>query len=104
MTKLCWNLILDIQTQECNVLLRDLMLNLLGVISALREFQRVGKGKNYITLGAYHTEEEKELFSMWTLLGTSNLHVDNWREVFRVTGSTGDYYITTAKSLHLIKE
>ncbi len=80
------------------------MLNLRGVITALREIQRVGKGKSYITLGAYRTEEEKEMFSMWTLLGTTNLHVDEWREVFRITGYTGDYFFTTAKSLHLVKE
>ena len=70
----------------------------------MREIQRVGNGKSYTTLGAYHAEEEKELFSMWTLLGTTNLHVDEWREVYRVTGYIGDYYFTTDKSLHLIKE
>ena len=80
------------------------MLNLRGVTSAIREIQRVGKGKSYITLGAYHTEEEKELFSMWTLLGTTNLHVDEWLEVFKETGYTGDYFFTTAESLHLVKE
>ena len=80
------------------------MLNLRGVMSALREIQRVGKGKSYITLGAYRTEEEKELFSMWTLLGTTSLHVDEWSEVFKATGYTGDYFFTTSSALHLVKE
>ncbi len=80
------------------------MLNLRGVIATLKEIQRVGKGKSYITLGAYRDDEEKELFSMWTLLGTTNLHVDEWQEVFKVTGYTGDYFYTTAGSLNLIRE
>lgn len=80
------------------------MLNLRGVIRAIKEIQRVGKGRSYITLGAYHSQEGKELFSMWTLLGTTNLHVDEWLEVFKVTGYTGDYFFTTAESLNLVKE
>ena len=80
------------------------MLNHLRFISALREIQWVGKGKSYITICTYHTEAEKGLFKMWTLLVTTNLHLDKWREIFRVTDQTGDYFFTTAKSLHLIKE
>ena len=41
---------------------------------------------------------------MWTLLGTTNLHVDEWLELFKVTGYTGDYFFTTAESLNLVKE
>lgn len=62
------------------------ILNLRGVISALREIQRVGKAKSDITIGAYRTEEEKELREMGTLLVTTHLHVDEWLEVFKVTG------------------
>jgi len=80
------------------------ILNLPGVINCLREIQRVGKGKSYITIGAYRTEEEKELFQEWTLLGTTVLHVDEWLEVFKEAGYTGDYYFTTASSLNLVRE
>jgi ubiquinone/menaquinone biosynthesis C-methylase UbiE len=80
------------------------MLNLGGVINSLREIQRVGKGKSYVTLGAYNTPEEKELFQQWTLLGTTVLHVDEWLMVFEEIGYTGDYYFTTAKSLNLVQE
>ena len=38
------------------------MLNLKDVMEALREIQRVGKGKSYVTLGAYNSHEERELF------------------------------------------
>ena len=80
------------------------ILNLQGVMNCLREIQRVGKGKSYITIGAYRTEEEKELFQEWTLLGTTVLHVDEWLQVFEEVGYTGDYYFTTASSLNLVRE
>lgn len=77
------------------------MLNLGDVVKALREIQRVGQGRSYVTCGAYRTPEERELFSRWTLLGTTILHVDEWRELFAYAGYTGDYYFTTASSLNL---
>ncbi|MBL78795.1 MAG: hypothetical protein CMH70_01930 [Nitrosomonadaceae bacterium] len=79
------------------------MLNFGGVLNALREIQRVGKGKSYVTLGAYRTKAEKELFLEWTLLGTTVLHEDEWLEVFKETGYTGDYFFSSAKSLHLVR-
>jgi SAM-dependent methyltransferase len=77
------------------------ILNLCGVVSALREIQRVSGGRSYVTLGAYRDREERELFEAWSLLGTTVLHVDDWMEVFAHAGYTGDYYFTTAKSLNL---
>ena len=79
------------------------MMNLQGVMGSLREIQRVGKGNSFITLGAYRTKEELELFQEWTLLGTKILHVDEWLEVFEYTGYTGDYQFVTAETLHLVK-
>ena len=79
------------------------MMNLQGVMGSLREIQRVGKGNSFITLGAYRTKEELELFQEWTLLGTTILHVDEWLEVFEYTGYTGDYQFVTAETLHLVK-
>ena len=79
------------------------MLNFRDVLSALREIQRVCKGSSYVTLGAYRTKEEKELFLEWTLLGTTILHKDEWLEVFQETGYTGDYFFTSAKSLYLVR-
>lgn len=80
------------------------MLNLGGVINALKEIERVGKGKSYITLGAYHTKEDRDLLLGWTLLGTTILSVEEWLEVFKEAGYTGDYYFTTAKSLNLVRQ
>jgi SAM-dependent methyltransferase len=79
------------------------MLNLRGVIDALREIERVGRGRSYVTVGAYRTKEERDLFMEWTLLGATVLCVDEWVEVFKEAGYTGDYYFTTAASLHLVR-
>jgi len=77
------------------------MLNLKDVMAAIREIQRVSKGKSYITVGAYRTIEERDLFHDWTVLGTTVLHVEEWLEVFSQCNYTGDYYFTTAETLHL---
>jgi SAM-dependent methyltransferase len=79
------------------------MLNLRGVMQALGEIQRVGKGRSFVTLGAYRTREGRELLEDWTLLGATLLHVDEWLEVFQETGYTGDYAFTTAESLNLVR-
>ncbi len=77
-------------------------LNLADAIKCLKEIQRVGKGKSFITLAAYRTEEELKLFRWWTVLGTTVLHEDEWVEVLKHAGYTGDYKFQTARSLKLV--
>lgn len=79
-------------------------LSLPDAINLLKEIQRTGKGKSFITLGAFETEEEERLFRQWTLLGTTILSKDDWREVLEHVGYTGDYWFNTAKTLNLIEE
>ena len=76
-------------------------LNLADAMACLREIQRVGKGRSFITLAAYRTPEEKQLFEWWTVLGATLLHEEEWVEVLRHVGYTGDYKFTTARSLAL---
>lgn len=57
--------------------------------------------KAFITLAAYDTEEDLRLFRKWTLLGCTILRKDEWREVMKHCGYTGDYWFTTAESLKL---
>ena len=59
---------------------------------ALREIERVSKGKSYITVDAYHTEEEKERMFAWNLTAQTIMHVDEWKAFFAEVGYTGDYY------------
>ena len=79
-------------------------LNLPDAIKCLKEIQRVGKGKSFITLGAYETEEDLRLFRYWTLLGCTVLSKQDWVEVLRHAGYTGDYKFNTAQSLNLIEK
>lgn len=76
-------------------------LTLRDAIACLKEIQRVGKGKSFITLGAYRDEQGKRLFNYWTLLGATILHVAEWVEVLKEAGYTGDYNFTTAEYLNL---
>lgn len=79
-------------------------LNLQDAIKCLKEIQRVGKGKSFITLGAYETENDLRLFRYWTLLGCTILSKTDWVEVLNHVGYTGDYKFVTAKSLDLLEE
>lgn len=78
-------------------------LNLGDSIKCLKEIQRVGNGKSFITLGAYESEEDFRLFRYWTLLGCTVLSKKDWVEVLNHAGYTGDYKFNTAQSLNLIE-
>ena len=79
-------------------------LTLRDAILCLKEIQRVGKGKSFITLGAYRDERGARLFRYWTLLGATILHVDEWIEVLKEAGYTGDYHFVTAEYLNLAEK
>lgn len=59
---------------------------------ALREIERVSKGNSYLTVDAYHTEEEKELMYDWNLTAKTILHIDEWKALFEEVGYSGDYF------------
>ncbi len=77
-------------------------LTLSDTISCLKEIQRVSKGKSFITLGAYRNEDEEKMFRSWSVLGATILHVDDWVEVLKEAGYTGDYAFKTSENLKLI--
>jgi len=78
-------------------------LNLADVVTCLKEIQRVGNGRSFITLGAYETEEDFRLFRYWSLLGCTVLSKQDWIEVLNHAGYTGDYRFNTAQSLKLVE-
>ena len=78
-------------------------LNLFDVVKALREIERVGKGKSFITLGAYETEEEFWLFNDWTLLGSTILTKKEWIEVLKYADYSGDYKFNTSQALNIVR-
>ena len=77
-------------------------LNLADAIVALKEIQRVSRGKSFVTLASYETPEEFWMFRYWTILGTTVLKPDEWREVMQHAGYTGDYKFTNSRTLKLI--
>ena len=82
-------------------------LNLPDAIKCLREIQRVGKGRSWITLAAYEDEEDIEglmLLRYWFILGTTILTKADWIAVMQHAGYVGDYRFDTAKSLKLVRE
>ena len=78
-------------------------LNLADAIQCLKEIQRVGKGRSFVTLASYETERDRRLFEWWTLLGTTILREEEWLEVLRHVEYTGDYKLTSAKTLNLVE-
>ena len=60
--------------------------------TALKEIERVSKGKSFITVDAYRNNEEKELMNAWNLTAQTVMHVDEWKEFFKEVGYSGDYY------------
>lgn len=61
-------------------------------IQALKEIERVSRGKSFITVDAYHNDEERARMEAWNLTAKTVLHVDEWRSLFNDAGYTGDYY------------
>lgn len=59
---------------------------------ALREIERVGRGKAYVTVDAWRTETERENLMKWILTAESYMHVDDWKRLFDEVGYTGDYW------------
>ncbi|OGX07449.1 MAG: hypothetical protein A2Z88_04630 [Omnitrophica WOR_2 bacterium GWA2_47_8] len=79
-------------------------LTLADAISCLKEIQRVGKGKSFITLGSFFDKESEKLFKSWSVLGSTILHVNDWVEVLKEAGYTGDYTFVNSKTLNLLEK
>ena len=75
--------------------------NISNAIKCLKEIQRVGKGKSFITLASYETKEDYWLFKQWSLLGTTILRKDEWRKILVHSKYSGDYSFTNARVLSL---
>lgn len=59
---------------------------------SLREIERVSRGKSFVVIDAYRTDEERALLHAWNLTAKSILHVEEWKALFNEVGYTGDYY------------
>jgi hypothetical protein len=65
-----------------------------GAIRALREIQRVSKGRSFVQVDSYRTPEQKEMFESWVLTARFHDYPQGWIELFAEAGYLGDYYWT----------
>ena len=59
---------------------------------ALREIERVSRGRSYITVDAFRTEAEQARMFAWNLTARTIMQADEWKAFFSEVGYTGDYY------------
>lgn len=59
---------------------------------AMIELERVSRADKFVTLDAYRNEAEKKHMNNWNLTALTFMHVDEWKNFFKITGYTGDYY------------
>ena len=76
-------------------------LSLDEAVKVIKEIIRVSKNLSFITLASYENPYDYFLFKDWTLLGTTVLKKDEWKEVLLSLKYQGDYYFTNATSLNL---
>ena len=76
-------------------------LSLDEAVNVIKEIIRVSKNLSFITLASYENPYDYFLFKDWTLLGTTILKKDEWKEVLLSLKYPGDYCFTNATSLNL---
>ena len=59
---------------------------------AIREIERVSRGKSFITVDAYSNAQEKERMMAWNLTAKTILSIKDWKSLFNEAVYTGDYY------------
>jgi len=59
---------------------------------ALAEMERVSRAHKFVTIDAWHTEEEHQRLLDWILTAETYLSVDDWVKLFAEVGYTGDYW------------
>lgn len=60
--------------------------------AALMEIERTSRNHSFITMDAWRTDDEHERMLKWNLTALTYMHVDDWKELFKEVGYTGDYY------------
>jgi SAM-dependent methyltransferase len=65
-----------------------------GSIAALREMQRVAPARGFVQVDAYRNSAERQVFEDWMLTARTYGMPQDWIEILREAGYTGDYYWT----------
>jgi ubiquinone/menaquinone biosynthesis C-methylase UbiE len=64
------------------------------VIVAIKEIERLAPGHAFVQVDAYYTPEQRELFMQWVLTAEFHGYPEQWLQVFKEAGYTGDWYWT----------
>lgn len=75
---ICINTVHNLPLEECK--------------EALREIERVSRGKSFVTMDAWRNDAERERLLKWNLTALTYMHVEEWQRLFKEIGYTGDYY------------
>jgi ubiquinone/menaquinone biosynthesis C-methylase UbiE len=59
---------------------------------ALREIERVSRGKSFLVVDAWRSEEERQRLEKWVLTCVSAMHTEDWKKLMAEVGYRGDYY------------
>ncbi len=60
--------------------------------NALHELERVSSNNKFITVDAYHNDEEKRRMDMWNLTALTYMSTQDWKIFFDDSHYTGDYF------------
>jgi SAM-dependent methyltransferase len=69
-------------------------LNRPDCILALKEIQRLSRGKSYIQVDAYRNDVDRKLFEDWMLTAKTYDTPSGWVKIFEEAGYSGDYFWT----------
>lgn len=58
---------------------------------ALKEIERVKKGKSFIRIKGYKNNKEKKFIDDWNIVAKSNLSTSHWKKLFKENKYSGDY-------------
>lgn len=61
---------------------------------ALREIQRISRGKSFVQVDSYTSPEQKKMFEEWVLTAEFHDYPEKWIELFHEASYSGDYYWT----------
>lgn len=62
-----------------------------GCIQALKEMERISRGRSYVQVDAYRNPDERKMFEEWMLTAKTHGTPDDWRKMLHEAGYTGDY-------------
>jgi SAM-dependent methyltransferase len=75
---ICINTVHNLPLEECK--------------QAIGELERVSRNHAFLTVDAWHNDEEKRMMQAWNLTALTYMHVDEWKSLFDGCGYSGDYY------------